>query len=165
MALRQRLLRDIAELQRVPYPYIQLIPSDDLTNACLVLTPPETGRLHLTIEFGNNYPINPPRISVQTYIHHSNVFGSYICASILNTEEGYTPAYDLKGICIQMLSFFASESIEQEYTGRKVSLATYRSLKTSIERSKMEMKAESTVTIAVIVALVLTEKVQLIDEV
>lgn len=128
MALRQRLLRDIAELQRSPYPNIRLIPSDDLTNACLILSPPESEQLHLSVEFGSNYPLSPPRISIQTDISHKNTFGSYICASILNTEEGYTPAYDLKGICIQMLSFFASDSIEQSYGGYSVDLTRYHEI-------------------------------------
>ncbi|KAK3724788.1 hypothetical protein LTR37_000836 [Vermiconidia calcicola] len=50
-------------------------------------------------------------------VEHPNVFDDYICASILNTQEGYTSAYTLKGICIQLLSFFGSELIEQEHGG------------------------------------------------
>lgn len=57
---------------------------------------------------------------------HPNVFNSYICASILNTAEGYTPAYTLKGICIQLLSFFSSDRIEQQDGGGPVDLSQYR---------------------------------------
>ena len=56
-------------------------------------------------------------ITIQSKIAHPNIYQDYICASILNTTEGYTPAYTLKGICIQLLSFFGSDKIEQDYGG------------------------------------------------
>lgn len=127
MALRQRLLRDIDELERRPYPNIRFIPyENDITQACLILTPNGTSSLHLTVTFPDNYPLGPPIVAIQTSIAHPNVIGSYICASILNTVEGWTAAYDLKGICIQLLSFFASDSIEQDYGNVKVDLDSYR---------------------------------------
>lgn len=125
LATRRRLLRDIAELQDKPYPNIRL-HLVDLTKACLILTPENYRRLHLTVHFQDEYPLSAPRVTIQTRIHHPNVFGSYICASILNTSEGYTPAYTLKGICIQLLSFFGSESIEQTGGGWSVSLSDFR---------------------------------------
>ncbi|KAJ6784604.1 hypothetical protein PWT90_10715 [Aphanocladium album] len=124
-AHRNRLLRDITEMQQKPYPRIRLTPID-LTRACLVLTPENYPPLHLTILFGDNYPLQAPRITIQSEIRHPNVFGNYICASILNTTEGYTPAYTLKGICIQMLSFFNSDAVEQVYSGYRISLESYR---------------------------------------
>ena len=126
MALYRRLLKDIAELQKDPYPNITLHPRDDLHEACLVLTPPDRDLLHLTVMFGCDYPLQAPRVSIQSRVSHPNVFDSYICASILNTSEGYTPAYTLKGICIQLLSFFCSDRIEQEGGGYHVDLKEYR---------------------------------------
>ncbi len=125
--LRQRLRADLAELQESPYPNIQLQVNDqDLTNACLILTPHGYPALHLTIKLPDDYPLRPPRIQIDTNISHPNVFGNYICASILNTHEGYTPAYTLKGICIQLLSFFGSDRMEQVTGGPAVNLATYK---------------------------------------
>lgn len=124
-AHRNRLLRDIAEMQHKPYPRIQLTPVN-LTQACLVLTPEAYPPLHLTVLFGPEYPLQPPRITMQSKVRHPNIFGDYVCASILNTAEGYTPAYTLKGICIQMLSFFHSDAVEQNYSGVRVSLSEYR---------------------------------------
>lgn len=115
--LRQRLLQDISELQTKPYPGIVLHIRDNLVHACLILTPEGAEPLHLTIEFHERYPIEPPKITIQSKIAHPNVYQDYICASILNTKEGYTPAYTLKGICIQLLSFFSSDKIEQDYGG------------------------------------------------
>ncbi|KAK5945825.1 hypothetical protein PMZ80_003033 [Knufia obscura] len=127
MALRNRLLRDLAELQLNPYPNIKLFPKDDdINTACLVLSPNGGASLHLTIKFTTDYPLSPPQITIQSYVVHPNVFDSYICASILNTTEGYTPAYTLKGICIQILSFFSSDTLEQSYGNETVDLTEWR---------------------------------------
>ena len=125
MALQQRLLQDLAEIQRKPYPHIKLHLRDDLTKACLILSPDNIAPLHLTVNFGEQYPLTPPKITIQTHIKHPNVYHNYICASILNTSEGYTPAYTLKGIAIQLLSFFASDKIEQD-SGGVVDLQSWR---------------------------------------
>ena len=116
--LRQRLLHDIAELQMKPYPNIQFhIHDTDISVGCLLLTTERYGVLHLSVEFRSDYPLSPPAIDMDSSIQHPNVFGDYICASILNTDEGYTPAYTLKGIAIQLLSFFASQSTRRiEYS-------------------------------------------------
>ncbi|KAF6826925.1 ubiquitin-conjugating enzyme family protein [Colletotrichum plurivorum] len=124
--LKRRLLQDMAELQKQPYPRISLHPREgDLTRACLVLQPEGWMPIHTTVEFTNRYPLKAPAVRMDTDMRHPNVFGSYICASILNTTEGYTPAYTLKGIAIQLLSFFNSDSIEQTY-GSVYSLSHYR---------------------------------------
>ncbi|CZT45542.1 uncharacterized protein RSE6_05859 [Rhynchosporium secalis] len=60
-------------------------------------------------------------------VYHPNIFGGYICASIFNTTEGYTPAYTLKSIAIQLLSFFSSDEIEQVGGVGSVDLNMYRS--------------------------------------
>lgn len=122
--IQRRLLRDVSELRQDPYPRISIHPEDDLSKICLVLTPEDWHPLHLTIEV-LDYPTNAPKISIQSMINHPNVHNEYICASILNTQEGYTPAYTLKAIAIQLLSFFNSENVEQDYGGVKA-LKSYR---------------------------------------
>jgi ubiquitin-protein ligase len=63
--LKQRLLRDIAELQSKPYPNIELhVQDDDLTQACLVLNPQGYGLMHLTVTFPHDFPLKPPKIQV-----------------------------------------------------------------------------------------------------
>ncbi|RYP71320.1 hypothetical protein DL771_004897 [Monosporascus sp. 5C6A] len=62
---------------------------------------------------------------MDSLVSHPNVFNRYICADVLKEGLGYTPAYTLKGIAIQMLSFFSSDRVEQGYGGT-VSLAQYR---------------------------------------
>ena len=123
--LRQRLLRDVAEMEVNSYPNVTLHMSDTLTQACLILSPEGQEPLHLTMVFCD-YPLQAPVVTIQSKIRHPNVLGTYICASILSTTEGYTPAYTLKIIAIQLLSFFSSETLEQEHGGRKVDLEQYR---------------------------------------
>lgn len=127
-ALERRLLNDIAEIQQDPYPNVYLHFDDaNMRKACLILTPEDEDPLHLTIEFGKDYPLCAPTVKIQTSIVHPNVFGDYICATILNTTDGWTSAYTLKGIVIQILSFFCSDSLEQDHgRGNFVSLAEYR---------------------------------------
>ncbi|KAI0894330.1 hypothetical protein F4806DRAFT_119603 [Annulohypoxylon nitens] len=123
---QRRLLMDIKELVEKPYPNITLHTYDfDLSNACLVLTPENYKPLHLTIHFPSTYPVDPPRIKMDSSVFHPNVLGSYICATILRRTSEHTPAYTLKGIAIQLLSFFSSDSVEQEYGGKQ-SLDKYR---------------------------------------
>ncbi|CAL8578740.1 hypothetical protein XPA_004513 [Xanthoria parietina] len=123
-SLRKRLLRDLAELQSEPYPCIEFHVHDSLEEACLVFSPEGSKPLHLKMAL-EGYPLRAPRVTIQSRVSHPNVYGDYICASILNTQEGYTPAYTLKSLAIQLLSFFISDSIEQEYGG-SVALTTYK---------------------------------------
>jgi ubiquitin-protein ligase len=126
MALQQRLLRDIAELQSKPYPFISWIPyENDIQRACLILTPDNHVPLHLSVAIPYDFPLQPPEIRCNTIITHPNIFGEYICATILNTTEGYTPAYTLKGIAIQILSFFTSENLDQDHGFGPVNLKSY----------------------------------------
>lgn len=140
MALHQRLLQDIAELQRSPYPNIAFCVSDSLQKGCLLLTPNGKKPLHLTIIFGENYPLKAPIVTIQSRVQHPNVFNDYICASILNTAEGYTPAYTLKSISIQLLSFFSSERIEQTGGWSSIALDGYRGSNSCRDDSENEHK-------------------------
>jgi ubiquitin-protein ligase len=126
-ALERRLLSDIAEIQQDPYPNVHLHFDDtNIRKACLILTPENGDPLHLTIEFRHDYPLHAPEVTIQSRVEHPNVYNSYICASMLNTSEGWTPAYTLKGVVIQLLSFFCSDSLEQDYGNNSVNLAVWR---------------------------------------
>ncbi|KAG9197785.1 hypothetical protein G6514_001065 [Epicoccum nigrum] len=127
-ALQHRLLNDIAEVQQNPYPNIHLHVDDkNFHEACLILSTDAYGPLHLFIEFGSDYPLRAPAVTIQsTNIVHPNIYGDYICASVLNTTEGWTPAYTLKGVLIQLLSFFTSETLEQDHDGDAVNLQEFR---------------------------------------
>ncbi|KAH7305323.1 hypothetical protein B0I35DRAFT_444334 [Stachybotrys elegans] len=127
---RKRLMLDISELIEHPYPNIDFrLCGDNMSSGCLILSPEGLQPLHLSVTFDQEYPLNPPSIRMNSQINHPNVYGSYICATILRKTEEYTPAYTLKAIAIQMLSFFGSESIEQEHGDRVVDLKKYQMLR------------------------------------
>ncbi|KAG4443344.1 hypothetical protein IFR05_001133 [Cadophora sp. M221] len=116
-ALQHRLLQDIAELQTKPYSNIKLhVQDDNISTACLILTVESYGSMHLTVNFPANYTLSPPSIRMDSKVTHPNIKKEdmgHICASILDTEMDYTSAYTLKGIAIQLLSFFSSDRIQQ----------------------------------------------------
>ncbi|KAJ4983458.1 NEDD8-conjugating enzyme UBC12-like protein 2 [Stagonosporopsis vannaccii] len=117
-ALQRRLLNDIADFQRNPHANVYLhVDEQDFHKACLILTTEAYGPLHLFIEFCNDFPLRAPTVTIQSDITHPNFYGNYVCASILNTTEGWTPAYTLEGVLVQLLSFFTSESLEQDHGG------------------------------------------------
>lgn len=124
--MRRRLLMDVDELTRKPYPNVALHAGGDLTKLCLVLSPPGWKEMHLTIENLQRFPLEPPTVSMDSQVSHPNVYQGYVCASILNDPRYYTPAYTLKGIAIQLLSFFCSDNLDQSDHGRPKSLEDYR---------------------------------------
>lgn len=136
-ALRQRLLQDIAELQNNPYPNIALhVHDEDINTACLVLKVEEYKQsMHLTVEFVGDYPLRAPQVRMDSKIRHPNIYGGYICASILNTDEGYTPAYTLKSIAIQLLSFFTSDKVDQMHGDGSIDLEMYRERQADVHDS------------------------------
>jgi ubiquitin-protein ligase len=136
-ALQRRLLSDIAETKQDPYPNVHLHFNDaNIRQACLVLTPEDEDPLHLSINFNQDYPLSAPTITIQSRVDHPNVFDSYICATMLNTDEGWTPAYTLKGIVIQLLSFFTSDSLDQDHGGDAVNLAQWRRQQANLRRRR-----------------------------
>lgn len=100
--LRHRLLQDIAEIQTNPYPNISLhIQDQDITTACLILTTEGYGPMHLSVFFNEDYPLSPPIIYMDSKIMDPNIKDEgNICASILEMEMDYTPAYTLQGIAM-----------------------------------------------------------------
>ncbi|KAJ2970040.1 hypothetical protein NUW58_g9816 [Xylaria curta] len=123
----QRLLLDIRELVTNPYPKITLYPNeDDIYHACLVFNPEHYHPLHLSISFPQEYPMHPPHVSMNSSVCHPHVFGTWICASVLGDD--YTPAYTLKGLAIQLLSFFDSDSLEHEDLPQVDDLTYYQEL-------------------------------------
>lgn len=123
----RRLMRDVQELVDEPYTNIAYhVHGDDMTQGCLILSPEGQPKRHITVNLGPQYPLEPPRMRMDSRLIHPNVYGGFICATILRATDEYTPAYTLKAIAIQMLSFLCSEYVEQEHGGAYIRLADYQ---------------------------------------
>ncbi|XP_002960943.2 uncharacterized protein LOC9641780 [Selaginella moellendorffii] len=142
-----RVQRDLTELTKEPLQGIQVCTyADQLDHMCLVLSPlsgPYAGvNLHLDVRIPADYPHGPPQVTIQTPVRHPNVFGSFICCDILKPVStrydynpqgghwqiyngGYTPGYLLKYLFLQLLSFFSSKFVQQDYGGKAVELESY----------------------------------------
>jgi ubiquitin-protein ligase len=126
-ALQCRLLCDLAEIKKNPSPNVFLYFDDaNIQKSCLILTSEEQDPLHLTVVFNHDYPLSAPTVTIQSRVKHPNVLDDYICVSMLTTTEDWTPAYTLKGIIIQLLSFFTSDVLEQAHSNIAVDLAAIR---------------------------------------
>lgn len=124
-SLLSRLHNDYKDLIENPYPGIHMIPHEqNLRNFCLVLAPqsgPFIGlRLHFAGHLPATWPADPPELLSSARIGHPNIYGEYICSDLLRHDQygemegyvgGYTPAFTLKGLFIQFLSFFSSEQV------------------------------------------------------
>ncbi|KAK6537173.1 hypothetical protein TWF694_011370 [Orbilia ellipsospora] len=129
-----RLKHDISEFLAEPYPGVEIFFQDEnYDKICLHLTPqsgPMVGlRFHFDFELPEDWPRSPPsvRCSYPGGLPHPNVYGDFICCDILTNYEnnrafaGYTPAFTLRAVCMQLLSFFSSSQVEQD-TGHTVVL-------------------------------------------
>lgn len=128
--LTRRLLKDLAKCQEYPYPNVSVhVDGVDLSKVCLILTPESSQSLHLTVYFPRDYPLWPPWVTIQNNVVHPNVFRHSVCAFGLQNGEGWTSAYTLKAMSIQILSLFSSIRIEQDYGGT-IKLDRYRKNRT-----------------------------------
>ena len=126
-----KLQREIVEVMKEPLEGIQYhFVDNDMKRMCLILTLRSNSfrglQLHLQVHILVYYPQAPPRVIIQTIVDHPNVLGSYIYYDILKPwneweikstsyNGGYTPAYLLKYIFYQLLSFFYVDEVKQDY--------------------------------------------------
>ena len=142
-ATAKRLLADCKQLQREPIPTCNAEPEgDDLRHWRLSLTcseGPHAGSIfHGKITFPDDYPSKPPTIQLCTELAHPNVFrgydfnqharnedGYYICLNMLRPLEeqdteaysGWSSAYTVHAILMQLSSFLFAENIPQDHGG------------------------------------------------
>ncbi|KAI8584898.1 hypothetical protein BDZ88DRAFT_401723 [Geranomyces variabilis] len=140
MSAACRLLRELKLLQRDPVPGVLAYPHEDEVHAlCLVLQPQQGRlkglRLHFDVTFPSAYPLKPPVVRSSTRILHRNFFSDgWICCDILEPglaryedgyNGGYSPAYTLSSLFLQLLSFLTAEEVESAHTGTKLGTTIY----------------------------------------
>merc|ERR1719242_758967 len=121
----QRLRRDFIDLQSANLSSIAARPLDDNLFEWHVNIRPRYGPysgvyIHLILQFPKNYPVKPPTVKLCTTIKHPNVFGEFICLSMLRPEssnipyEGWSGAYSVTSILMQLQSLLFAENIDQD---------------------------------------------------
>jgi len=124
----RRLMKDIKELAMCSgdFPNVSAAPLEDNiylwhANVTAPDGPLKGLCVHLELQFPSSYPRNPPRIKCLTPIRHPNIFGSYICCTMLakrkyndDPNEGWTGAYSVASILLQLQSFLFSDNVPQE---------------------------------------------------
>ncbi|EFC50054.1 predicted protein, partial [Naegleria gruberi] len=87
----KRLMKDLKEIQMNPLETVYAEPfKGDLFKWYATVLAPKTSKyrgiiLLLEIDFPLDYPNKPPTINCLTRLHHSHVFGSWICLDILES--------------------------------------------------------------------------------
>ncbi|ELR11964.1 Ubiquitinconjugating enzyme subfamily protein [Acanthamoeba castellanii str. Neff] len=121
-------MRDLHELQSEPCRTVCAAP---LENNMLCwhgnlrpLSGPYAGAvLHIIMEFAEDYPASPPQVKLCQTIPHPNVFGDYICLDMLKSYTvsqryaGWSSAYSVQSILLQLQGFLFAENIPQEHGG------------------------------------------------
>jgi ubiquitin-protein ligase len=127
----KRLQRDLTELERADLTSIAAQPLDRNffewhVNIKATEGPYVGVYIHLVLNFPNSYPRDPPKVKICTPIQHPNVFGGWICLSMLRQEtgsvpyEGWSGAYSATSVLMQLQSFLFAENIDQDggYTAK-----------------------------------------------
>ncbi|KAJ3292495.1 hypothetical protein HDU79_001370 [Rhizoclosmatium sp. JEL0117] len=127
----RRIFIELKELQASPQVGITVTPrSEDATKLCVKMECQEGVYAGLPLHLGmelTNFPLGSPVVTMDTLITHPNVFSrSFICCDLLKGHlftdshgriSGYSPAYSLTTVLIQLMSFFSATNIEQDWEG------------------------------------------------
>jgi len=87
------------------------------------------GVFHMQITFPKNYPCSPPDIQLFSDIPHPNVFGRRLCLDMFEKHsslwyEGWTSAYTVEAILIQLQSFLFEVPSKKKVAAAKVKVAS-----------------------------------------
>mmetsp|Transcript_28826 Transcript_28826/g.32313 ORF Transcript_28826/g.32313 Transcript_28826/m.32313 type:complete len:679 (+) Transcript_28826:102-2138(+) len=124
--VRRRLFRDWKELeaQKDELTTVTAMPTSDMLVWHCNLRPndgPFSGTVfHLVLRFPWDYPISPPQVELCTFLKHPNVYDDWICLDMLQSRytnkpySGWSSAYSLFSILLQLQSFLFAENIPQD---------------------------------------------------
>lgn len=149
----RRLHRDWKELeQSLPMlPTIRALPTSNIGVWHCNLRPDEgpfAGTIfHLVLRFPVDYPHSPPDVELCTHINHPNVWdwratGYALCLDMIQAEYthqayvGWTSAYSVLSILLQLQSFLFAENIPQHGGYSETVHRSQRSLKDSISAAR-----------------------------
>ena len=152
---KRRLLKDLKELmaEGSNLTTITALPTESLFTWHCNLRPdegPYAGTIfHIILEFPQNYPHSPPKVNLCTSMRHPNVFDGwrddgypYICLDMLKEHTvndayaGWTSAYTVMSLLLQLQSFLFSENVPQEYGGYATNMASTKAIRDATWRAQ-----------------------------
>lgn len=117
-----RIQKELKDLQKDPPSNCSAGPDgDDLSKWAGTIigpsgTPYEGGVFRLTIQFPNDYPFKPPRVSFQTKVYHPNINSQgVICLDILKHE--WSPALTIKSVLLSISSLLSEPNPDDPLAG------------------------------------------------
>ena len=127
----KRLMSDLRDLMKEPLPTAVAAPLEENIRLWHCNLRPVDGAFsgsvfHLRLRFPRRYPMEPPDVQLLStnLPGHPNVFGEYICLSMLKPAastapyDGWSSAYTVKSILLQLQSFLLTEGeIDQDHGG------------------------------------------------
>ena len=140
----RRLHKDWKELEREKgsLSTITALPTSDIFIWHCNLRPdhgPLAGTIfHLVLKFPETYPHAPPKVELCSYLKHPNVFGAWICLDMIKLcytdapYQGWTTAYSVLSLLLQLQSFLFAENIPQDYGGYHTAHTSAPALKTAV---------------------------------
>ena len=123
----QRIYKDLNEIEESPIEGLSIaMPDEDnpfelRANILILDGIYKDILLHMIVNLPENYPLKAPKMSIapgQSFNHnfHHHVFGTTICIDLLDhgffgegQKTGWTPAYTLSSVLMQMQIFFAKD--------------------------------------------------------
>jgi len=144
---RHRLRKDLLELQRDGICSVAALPLEQDIFEWHVNIKPNDGvysgvYFHLIMKFPKDYPASPPTVEIKTPISHPNIFGSWLCLSMIKKYtakipyEGWSGAYSVSSILMQLQSFLFAEKIDQDYGGQANAQLSDQDVVRSLETCK-----------------------------
>eukprot|EP00897_Mesotaenium_endlicherianum_P003531 jgi/Mesen1/3205/ME000185S02345 len=147
----RRLQRDLKEVLAEPLPCVIAAPlENDLSQWHCDLKPddgPYKGiTFHVVLQFPPAYPSEPPSVRLCSRLEHPNVFYSwlgteehpYVCLDMLKDPRhygepymGWSGAYSVQSLLLQLQSFLFAENIPQEYGGTARGYSSSRAVMTA----------------------------------
>ncbi|KAL9648630.1 hypothetical protein ABK040_016262 [Willaertia magna] len=117
----KRLTKDWNEINKYPLETVYAAPleNDMFTWYANLLAPKDSKYhgiiLHLRMDFPKDYPNNPPKVVLLSYLKHHHVFSTWICLDMLGTHysnepySGWSTCYTTLSILLQLQSFLLEE--------------------------------------------------------
>lgn len=108
-AAQIRLQKDITELELPSTVKIEFPQSNDLAHFTITVKPAEgyykSGSFQFTVDIGDNFPIDPPRIKCTQKIYHPNIdLEGNVCLNIL--REDWLPVLTLNAVFLGLNFLF-----------------------------------------------------------